>query len=175
MRVRTMWGVAAAALLGGPLSVVAETTARQSFRVQVPTRLAITAPPAAAHAELRPDQTQVQIAPQTWEISANSPAGATVLFSTEQSFHHLDDDSIRRDAQLEVSIIRQSSSVAWSVTQAQAATAHQSGHETATVQVHSTQPGSAVLGLTVTFLQGDAATTPGGDYATTVVGTITEN
>ena len=175
MPTRTLLGLAAALLLSIPQSVEAETTARQSFRVHVPPRLSISASPAGAQAELLPDQTQVQIAPQAWDISANSQSGATVQFATEQSFHNLVDDSIRRDAQLNVSIISQSSSSAWTVTQAQATTAHQTGHESATVQVRSIKPGSAVLGLTVTFLQGDAVATPGGDYVTTVVGTITGN
>jgi len=175
MQTRTLLGLAAVVLLSVPLSVEAETTARQSFRVHVTPRLSISAPPAGAHAELLPDQTQVQIAPQAWDIAANSQAGATVQFATEQSFHNLDDDSIRRDAQLQVSITSQSSSAAWTVTQAQATTAYQVGHESATVQVRSIKPGSAVLELTVTFLQGDAVVTPGGDYVTTVVGTITGN
>lgn len=175
MQTRSLWGLVAAMLLSGSPSVEAETTARQSFRVQVPTRMSISAPPTGAHAELTPDQTQVQIAPQAWNIAANSPAGATVQFATEQCFHNLDDDSIRRDAQLNISIISQSASTAWTVTQAESTTVHQSGHESATVQVRSIKPGSAVLGLTVTFLQGDAVATPGGDYVTTVVGTITGN
>ena len=158
-----------------PLSVRAESTARQSFLVHVPPRVSITAPPVAARATLLPDQTQVQFTPQAWNIVANSPSGATVQFVTEHSFHNLDDSNIRRDAQLDLWVMSQSQSGAWSVTQSQAVTAHQAGDESASVQVHSVKPGSAVLGLTVTFLQGDALSTPGGDYLTTVVGTITAN
>ena len=162
-------------LLGRPAVLPAESTARQAFFVHVPPRLSIKAPPAGAQAELPPDQTQVQFSPQAWDIAANSPTGATVQFATEQSFHQLVDDSIRRDARLHVSIVSQSHTAAWTVTQAEAVTAYQSGQEAAIVQVRSAKPGSAVLGLTVTFLQGDALSTPGGDYTTTVVGTITAN
>lgn len=156
-----------------PWPVVAETAARQRFLVRVPPRVSITAPPAEADANLPPEETRVQIPTQAWNISANSPAGATVQFVAEQSFHNLDEDVIRRDAQLNVSIVSQSSAAAWSVTQSQAVTAHQRGEESATVQVRSHQAGSAVIGLTVTFLPGEAPSTPGGDYVTTVVGTIT--
>jgi len=172
---KIMLVIATAVMLSASLSVEAETKARQGFRVSVPSRMSISAPPVAAQATLQPDQAQVEIVPQPWSITANSRSGATVQFATEQSFHSLSDDSIRRDADLKVSIISQSSSAAWTVTQAQATTAHQIGQEAATVQVRSVRPGSAVLGLTVTFLQGDAVSTPQGDYMTTVVGTISAN
>jgi hypothetical protein len=165
----------AAAVSTAPGRVEAETTARQRYLVSIPPRVSIQAPPAGANAELPPDETQVQVPQQVWDISANTQTGATVEFATEQSFHNLDDDSIRRDAQLNVSIVSQSQTGAWTVTQSQAVTAHQIGEESAAVQVRSTQAGSAVIGLTVTFLQGDALSTPGGDYVTTVVGTITAN
>ena len=152
----------------------AESTARQSFLVSVPPRLSIKAPPVGAQAEL-PPQTQVELSPQAWDVAANSPAGATVQFATENCFHKLDDASVRRDAQLKVSIVSQSQSSAWTVTQAQASTDYLLGQETAAVQVRSSKPGSAVLGLTVTFLDGNAVAAPGGDYVTTVVGTITSN
>lgn len=163
------------AVWAAPLRVEAETTARQRFLVSVPPRVTIQAPPAGANAELPPDQAQVQVSQQVWDISANTQSGATVQFATEQSFHNLDDDSIRRDAQLNVSIVSQSQPGAWTVTHSQAVTDHQVGDESATVQVRSARSGSAEIGLTVTFLQGNALSTPGGDYMTTVVGTITAN
>ena len=175
MRTRMFPLLFACVVWAAPLRVEAETTARQSFVVRVPARVSIQAPPAGATADLPPDETQVQVSQQVWAISANSHSGATVQFATEQSFHHLDDDSIRRDAQLNVSIVSQSQPGAWNVTQSQAVTAHQVGDESATVQVRSARSGSAEIGLTVTFLQGDALSTPGGDYVTTVVGTITAN
>ncbi len=165
----------AAAVLSAPLRVDAETTAQQRFLVRVPPRLTIQAPPAEAIANLSPDEAQVQVPQQVWDISSNTSSGATVQFATEQSFHNLDDDSIRRDAQLNVSIVSQSRAGAWTVTKSEDATAHQIGEESASVQVRSALAGSAVIGLTVTFLQGNDLSTPGGDYVTTVVGTITAN
>ncbi len=165
----------AAAAGAAPWRVDAETTARQRFLVSIPPRVTIEAPPAGATADLPPHETQVQVSQQVWDISANSHSGATVQFATEQSFHNLDDDSIRRDAQLNVSIVSQSQPGAWTVTQPQGVTAHQIGEESATVQVRSARSGSAEIGLMVTFLQGDALSTPGGDYVMTVVGTITAN
>ena len=165
----------ATAVLSAPLRVDAETTAQQRFLVRVPPRLTIQAPPAEAIAHLPPDEAQVQVPQQVWDISSNTSSGATVQFATEQSFHNLDDDSIRRDAQLNVSIVSQSRAGAWTVTQSEDATAHQFGEESASVQVRSALAGSAVIGLTVTFLPGDDLSTPGGDYVTTVVGTITAN
>lgn len=162
-------------VLAAPYSVDTRTKGKQNFTVHVPPRLSITAPSTGAEAELLPGQTQVQIAPQTWSIAANSRSGATVQFTTEQCFHHATNDSIRRDADLKVSILNQNDPLVWEVTQAQATTAYQAGQEAATVQVRSNRPGSAVLGLTVTFLEEDAVSTPPGDYVTTVVGTITAN
>ena len=98
----------ATAVLSAPLRVDAETTAQQRFLVRVPPRLTIQAPPAEAIAHLPPDEAQVQVPQQVWDISSNTSSGATVQFATEQSFHNLDDDSIRRDAQLNVSIVSQS-------------------------------------------------------------------
>ncbi len=155
--------------------IEAGSKARQSYRVQVPPRLSITAPQAEARAELLPDESQVQFAPQLWSIAANGQEGATIQFATEQSFHHLGNDAIRRDASLRVSILNQSHESIWEVTQAQATTSYVLGQEAATVQVRSHRPGSAVLGVTVTFLQGDTPSTPPGDYVTTVVGTLTAN
>ena len=163
------------AVLSIPCLLPAESTSRQAFLVHVPPRLSIKAPLLAAQAELAPDQTQVEFSPQAWDIAANSPAGATVQFATEHCFHNLNDPTIRRDAQLKVSIVSQSPSAAWMVTQAQSETEYQLGQEAAAVQVRSMKPGSAVLGLTVTFLNGNGVATPGGDYVTTVVGTITSN
>lgn len=165
----------ATAVMSAPTPVDAEITARQGFLVRVPQRMSIKAPAGGANADLPPDETQVQVPQQLWDISANTHSGATVQFATEQSFHNLDDDSIRRDAQLNVSIISQSRAGAWTVTQSEDVTAHQIGEESAAVQVRSAQAGAAVIGLTVTFLEGDALSTPGGDYVTTVVGTITAN
>ena len=175
MKTRMIRLLSAVAAWTVPLSIYADSTARQSFLVHVPPRISITAPPVAARATLPSHQTQIQFTPQAWDIVANSQAGATVQFVTEHSFHNLDDSSIRRDAQLDLSVMSQSQSGAWTVTQSQAVTAHQIGDEAASVQAHSIKPGSAILGLTVTFLQGDALSTPGGDYLTTVVGTITSN
>jgi hypothetical protein len=161
-----------AVVLTAPFTIDTKTKSKQSFSVHVPPRISISASSVGAEAELQPGQTQVQVAPQAWSISANNQAGATVQFTTEQSFHHVNNDAIRRDADLRVSILNQSYASAWVVTQAQATTAYQSGQESATVQVRSNRPGSAVLGLTVTFLQGDSTSTPPGDYVTTVIGTI---
>ena len=165
----------ATAVLIAPPRVDAETTARQRFLVRVAPRISIKAPVVEATADLPPDDSQVQVPQQVWDIASNTSSGATVQFATEQSFHNLDDDSIRRDAQLNVSIVSQSRAGAWTVTQSQDVTAHQIGEESASVQVRSALAGSAVIGLTVTFLPGDDLSTPGGDYVTTVVGTITAN
>ncbi len=158
-----------------PYSVGPNTKSKQSFTIHVPPRISITAPSAGAEAELLPGQTQVEVAPQAWSIAANSRSGATVQFTTEQSFHLASNDAIRRDAELKVAILNQNTPLVWEVTQAQATTAYQAGQEAATVQVRSSRPGSAVIGLTVGFLDGDSTSTPPGDYVTTVVGTITAN
>lgn len=172
---RTWTVFAFAGLLAASSSLIAETTARQSFVVNIPRRLTITAPPVAAQAQMAEDAVQVTLPTQVWSVAANSRDGATVRLSTLQSFHNLADDTIRRDAQLEVTVQNQSHAGAWSVSNAIATTDHLAGLEEATVEVRSTGPGTADIGLKVTLQSSADQFTPTGDYVTTVVGTITAN
>lgn len=155
--------------------LAAESTARQSFLVNVPRRLVISAPAAAPQVEMAEDAIQVTLPTQVWSVAANSHEGATVTLSTVQSFHNLDDDTIRRDAQLEVTVQNQSQARAWSVTHSIAITDHQTGQEEATVEVRSAGPGTADIGLKISLQSTSGQFTPAGDYSTTVIGTITAN
>lgn len=162
-----------ALLLTGAIGVKADRTAQQSFLIHVPSRVSITASPARANAILPPGDTQVRCVPQVWKVSVNSSSGATVQITTMHSFHHVSDSNLRRDARLDLEILSQSQGGTWSASRSMAVTHHASGDEAVCVQVSSVNPGTAVLGLTVTFLQGDSLSTPKGDYETTVIGMIT--
>ena len=162
-----------ALLLTGAIGVQADSTAQQRFLVHVPSRVSITAPPARANVILLPGDTQVGCVPQVWKVSAISSSGATVQITTAHSFHHVSDSNLRRDARLDLEILSQSQGGTWSVSRSMAVTQHATGDEAVCVQVSSVNPGTAVLGLTVTFLQGESLSTPTGDYETTVIGMIT--
>ena len=174
MRAWTLCTLAGLAIAGSQL-LHAETTARQSFIVNIPKRLTITAPPAAAQAEMDQNAVQVTLPAQLWSVANNAQGGATVQLSTLQSFHNLDDDTIRRDAELEVQILNQSQARAWSVSKPSAMTDHLTGQEEARVELRSTGPGTADISLKVTMRSSADQFTPTGDYVTTVVGTITAN
>ncbi len=107
MRVWTLCTLAGL-VIAGSQRLHAETAARQSFIVNIPRRLTITAPPAAAQAEMDQNAVQVTLPAQRWSIASNTRDGATVRLSTLHSFHNLDDATIRRDAELEVQIQSQS-------------------------------------------------------------------
>ncbi len=175
MSVRAFLFAAVAVIFASPMGIIAERTSRQHFRVHVPPRASIKAPPGQAEAVFLHGETQVRFNQQSWEVAANSSTGATVRFATEHSFHNLNNTGIRRDALLELSILRHSPIDAWDISRSSAVTRYQIGQENAAVQVRTFKPGAAVLGLTVTFLQGDALSTPAGDYEMTVVGTIMAN
>ena len=152
-----------------------ETTAQQQFTVHVPARISITAPDTQMRAELLPEQPHISFEPQSWDVASNSRTGATVQFSTDHCFQNVDDPAIQRDAQLEVSLLHESRPGTWAVTQPKATTSYLENRDSASVQIRSSRPGRATIGLTVTLLQDDALSTPGGDYVTTVIGTITSD
>lgn len=174
MRVWTLCTLAGL-VIAGSQRLHAETTARQSFIVNIPRRLTITAPQVAAQAEMEQNAVQVTLPAQRWSIASNTRDGATVRLSTLHSFHHQDDATIRRDAELEVQIQSQSQAGAWSVSKSSATTDHLAGEEEASVELRSTGPGTADIGLKVTMRSSSDQFTPTGDYVTTVVGTITAN
>lgn len=156
------------------VNVFAETIARQSYRVSIPKRLSITAPILAPQVEMAQDGTRASFPEQSWNVAANTAAGATVQFTTVHSFENQGDTSIRRDASLEVTVRNQSHEENWVATKSSATTDYLTGQEDATVEIRSTRPGSAAIGLKVTMLAPESYT-PQGDYVTTIVGTISEN
>ncbi len=175
MRILMTLVTATAVMLGGFMKVQADRVSRQTFVAHVLPRVSVKSPPRGATSILDPSQVHVQFTQQDWDVTTNSLSGATIQFVTEHSFHNQNHSNIRRDAQLELRILSQSKSGTWTVTQPSGVTNHELGQELATVQVNSISPGFAVVGLTVTFLQGASLSTPDGDYETTVIGTITAN
>ncbi len=175
MRILMTLVTATAVMLGGFMKVQADRVARQTFVVHILPRVSIKSPPRGTISILHPSLSHLQFAQQDWEVTTNSLSGATIQFVTEHSFHNQSHSISRRNAQLELSILSQSKSGTWTVTQPSDVTNHESGLETARVQVDSHSPGFAVIGLTVTFLPGTSLSTPDGDFETTVIGTITAN
>lgn len=156
-----------------PHPLVAETTDRQTFLVSVPARLKIVAPAIDPVEQGEPVDGVIRFERQVWQVGANTHAGAVIVFQTEGAFQFVGDPTVQRDARLDLSVVSHQGPGQWIVTRASDATNYRQGADQAQVAVRSNQSGSAEIGLSVTFLADDEANLPGGDYVTTVVGTIT--
>jgi len=164
----------AIALAIHPTTLIARAD-RQSYQVHVPTRASVQAPPVAASARLPEGAGQVRLPEQNWSVASNSQSGATVRLVADHSFQNLEDPSICRDAGMDLRIITQSCSGNWIGTRPRASTDHEAAGGTTFVEAQSSKPGSAAIGLVVTFEQTDSAFTPAGCYELTVTGTIVAN
>jgi hypothetical protein len=144
---------------------------------QRPPVLLIAAP--ASGAALTHDQTDADqtFAPQRWAVTSTNKKGATVVFSTVQAFTHSADPSFKRDARLDLAIASSERKAKWIVTVARDQTDHAAAvpYEAASVQAVSRKDGSATFDLQVTFLTDQYDALAEGDYALTVVGTLTTN
>ena len=123
-------------------------------------------------AEITHDETENdQLFPwQFWTVSNLNSAGATVTFSTNRVFTHTTLPSSKRDVRL---ILRKWWAPRWRITQRRDTTDYSSGDETATVTAESNRAGSGIFRLGVDFIEKSFATTEGGFYEMTVIGTIT--
>ncbi|TWU03283.1 hypothetical protein [Neorhodopirellula pilleata] len=152
----------------------AQTTARQRFRVAVPSNISIVAPDEAVITHDETNSNQVFPA-QRWSVVGNTMSGVSVSFSTPTPFIHVDNPSYKRDARLGLVISSSSGPGGWVVTQPFDMTDYASNDNSATVTARSNATGAASFGLSVTFVTGTYGSFPAGIYETTVVGTITAN
>jgi hypothetical protein len=148
----------------------------QQFRVNIPVRLSIAAPPT--------DQVRgypgigtanVIFAPQTWQARSNSSLGANVTLETATAFRHVTATSSKRNARLDLTLVGSTGPATWTVNTATASTNYAAGNEQARVRMTSNGAGGATFRLLVTFITGAPGSLQEGDYTTTVVGTITAN
>lgn len=155
----------------------AQESARQLFTVRVPAKLRVSAPTPVVTATLAdPDQDQA-LATQRWRVESNSLFGATMSFSTDRAFTHTAKPEFRRDGRLDLVIAPSQSPAQWIVTAASDQTCYQGSvrDQQATVRAVSDRPGQGTFDLTVTFLADPERPPESGDYALTIVGTLTAN
>ncbi|MBL8813573.1 MAG: hypothetical protein JNM43_25635 [Planctomycetaceae bacterium] len=110
-----------------------------------------------------------------WFARTSSGTGSTVRFSTDHAFQHVASPSSQRDARLTLTNMVGNSSGRWQYDVVTDVTNYAAGDGTATVQVSSRAPGTAIITMRVDFLTGTASTLRQGQYQMTVIGTISEN
>ncbi|MFO1064414.1 MAG: hypothetical protein U0892_11175 [Pirellulales bacterium] len=153
-------------------TLLAQTTGNQTFTVQVPVSLSITAPTNAV--SIQHDETNnLQSFPaQSWTVKGNAVAGVNVTFAAAQPFTNVTDTSVKRNAQLGLAVGSSQGPAAWTVDVASDATDYATNKNTAQVHCSSNGAGRASLNLTVKFVTEEYGLFPAGDYVTTVTGTI---
>jgi len=174
---RTILGlIAACGLLSTGYFGYSATTGNQTFQVMVPSQISIVAPAASPVPTYSgTGDANIGFARQDWSVKCNSVNGATVILQTATCFQHTSTSMMKRDGRLALRVNSTSGPANWAVTRATDRTWYSTGDEDAVVQAVSNKAGEAQLGLSVTFLTGIGADLEEGDYALTIVGTITAN
>ncbi len=148
----------------------------QQFRVNIPVRLSIAAPPTD---QIRgypgTGSANVLFAPQTWRARSNAALGANIILETATAFRHVTTTTSKRNARLDLSLVSSTGPATWTVNTATASTNYAAGNEQARVRMSSNREGGATFRLWVTFITGAPGSLQEGDYTTTVVGTISAN
>jgi hypothetical protein len=150
---------------------------KQGFRVRVGPRVTVSAPPAgltSAREDGRPD---TPLAAQRWSVDTNCQSGVTVSFSTRGAFTNTQRPERKRDAELDLTLPEGEDEAEWTVLVGSDRTRHALGGaaERATVRAVSAGPGRGTLDVTVTFLANPNDPFESGEYALTLVGTVTTN
>lgn len=156
------------------VSVFAATTGNQTFTVNVPTSVSITAPTAASINHDETDNLQA-FPPQSWVVKGNAVNGVNVAFSTAQPFTHSSLSTEKRDAKLDLAVGTTSGPAVWTVGVGTDASNYASNDNVAQVTASSNGVGRANLNLTVSFLTGVYGEFAAGAYSTTVTGTVAAN
>ena len=165
------------------MPVILLLSAVQELYAQDATRYQVRVAPAMQLDALSPNRTathpmtgsDVMFSSQLWSARTTSGTGATIRFTTDHAFRHVNSPGFKRDARLRLTRISGNSSARWRFDVADDRTDYASGDETAAVQVSCTGPGNATITMNVQFLTGNLATLQGGQYQMTVTGTISEN
>jgi hypothetical protein len=155
----------------------AQEQATQAFAIRVPPKFSVAPPsPTVTLTHDGTDQDQV-FAAQRWSVSANSLSGATITFSTTQAFTNTTNEDAKCDAQIDLAVSSSGGLAAWAVAVASDRTSCRGvvPDEQATVRAVSHGPGPGTFDVTVTFLEDPSEPLEQGEYALTVVGTLTAN
>lgn len=172
MKIRGLF--AAASLVFVSATAAQAQTASQSFRVVVPSSLAIVAPAGQIMTHDQTDTNQT-FGRQRWTVKGNVSNGVAVTFSTTNPFTHETNGTMRRDAQLSLELAGTSGPANWTVTTPADATNIASSDGDATVAATSNGVGKANFDLMITFVTGEFGTFASGNYNLTVVGTVAAN
>lgn len=169
--IRNTLFIVAAMLLLQPLTASDDTvyTVRVSPFMQLD---ALTADRTATHPLTAGN---ITFANNRWFARTSSGTGSTIRFSTDHAFQHVASPTSQRDARLTLTNLVGNSSAGWQYDAVTDTTNYAAGDGTATVQVSSRAPGTAVITMRVEFLTGTVSTLRQGQYQMTVIGTISEN
>lgn len=168
---RTSFALAVAVTLFSGSSLFAQSTDTdsQTFTVVVGDAIDISAP---AGVSLPHPLTDVDLpfAQQAWNVYTSNSTGADVVLNMGR-FVNTSNLTYFREGQLDLAVLSSDATANWVPGGTVSDDTTTSG--TATVDCSSSGPGTGQLGVSVTFLTGDASTMASGDYVATVVGTIT--
>ncbi len=156
------------------VSANAQTTGTQTFTVNVPTAVSIVAPAAASINHDQSDNNNAFPA-QTWIVKGNAVNGVNVSFATANPFTHATDNTMKRDAKLDLAVGTTAGPAGWTVTTPSDTSNFGSGDNVATVAATSNGVGRANMLLTVSFVTGSFGEFAAGAYSTTVTGTVAAN
>ncbi len=154
-------------------AALAANTGSQTFSVVVPTSISITAPAAVTLTHDESDNPQAFPA-QTWTVRGNNATGVTVSFATANAFTHSTNPAFKRNARLGLSLGTVQGGQ-WTVTVPTDETNIANNDEIAQVTASSVGAGRANFNLAVTFVTEEFGVFAAGNYATTVVGTVSAN
>lgn len=179
MKTKVLWGLmgVGALMAGAQLAYTAPLTdsASQTFTVNVPKRVSITAPTSPAPLTLPDSSNPLAFPGQAWQVKGNVRSGVSVNFKTTQAFVHTTENTYKRDAKLTLALTSSTGPATWTAGTLTDQTNYSGADEEALVSYSSNKVGQAVFDLGVEFLTVDIAEVAEGDYTTTVIGTVTEN
>lgn len=148
--------------------------AQQTFTVNVPANVSISAPVNATLTHDETDNNQV-FPSQSWVVKGNVLAGVNVVFATNQPFTHATDNTFKRNAKLDLAAGAKLGPATWTVTKATDTTDYATNKLVASVTASSNGVGRSAFDLSVTFITDTFGTFAAGSYTTTVTGTVTAN
>lgn len=168
--VKQPWLLAVLLVAIGSATATAQSTTSTTFCVNVPASLAVV-PPASVSPLIHDGTDAVQaFATQTWGVLCNDVDGASITLDATTFVN----GSSVRDTELSVSVVSADIGSGWSVGTASDTTSAPAD-VTATVQLSSSAPGAATLGVNVSMHGGQASTLSAGSYCAVITATLMAN
>jgi len=152
----------------GPAPARAGGAAGPAGWLRVCGAVTVTAPAAASGAASGTSDSPTVVGTDTWVVTSDETAGATLVVSAPR-FAHVTEPGAAADVRLRMWKV---SGSAWTVLTGDATSSAQAAAE---VRASSSGPGNGSFDVEVSFLPGDVSVLPGGDYTTTLTGTIAPN